>query len=351
MLEEYKRLINNKCKFISKNELNDFAFNEGLIENLNLQRYKTVEKILENINIELAARLIDTFKIGYTSKDVVEILNITEIERKKWTKMKLLKVVNTYEVRAYGQYIHVPIYDVFHTRSITQKAIDAWRNNIKPLTENQISGIEKAKMTKLKNRTCKECNDVVPNKESLLDGMCSQCYYKIKAIDARKKWMDNKSHYIIVDTETTGLDADDQIIEISIIDLDGNILLNTLVTPAVEITSGAYDVHGISLDYLKAINAPTFDQVYIKIKTILENKIMLAYNAPFDCRLIEQSCEAYNLDDIKIEFEDIMRIATDEYGMHGHKYISLASISESEQTHRALDDCLLCLAYIRNSVG
>jgi hypothetical protein len=46
---------------------------------------------------------------------------------------------------------------------------------------------------------------------------------------------------LIVDTETTGLSIKDEVIQIAIIDLDGKVLLNTLLKPTVSISTEAYD--------------------------------------------------------------------------------------------------------------
>lgn len=60
-----------------------------------------------------------------------------------------------------------------------------------------------------------------------------------------------------MDTETTGLSDDDEIIEIAVISEDGEVLLDTFVkhTSRVEISKGARNIHGIKKRSLK--NAPS----------------------------------------------------------------------------------------------
>lgn len=52
-----------------------------------------------------------------------------------------------------------------------------------------------------------------------------------------KRWIDKG--FVILDTETTGLGFDDEIVEISIIDCAGYVLLNTLVKPSKSIPEAA----------------------------------------------------------------------------------------------------------------
>ena len=64
------------------------------------------------------------------------------------------------------------------------------------------------------------------------------------AIAACKLWIDKKA--ICLDTETTGLGSDAQIIEIAITDLNKNILFNQRIKPTTDIEHGALSVHGIT---------------------------------------------------------------------------------------------------------
>ncbi len=168
---------------------------------------------------------------------------------------------------------------------------------------------------------------------------------KEKALKTRKRWLNNKERYCIVDTETTGLGKTDIVVEIAIIDLDGNILLNTLVNPKKKIHWAAEKVHGISNS--KVQNAPDIREVARKVNKILKNKIMIAYNAKFDARMIKQS---FNLN---VRYECLMHNVMDF--IETHKYVSLevatTNVRSDYQEHRALEDCYLCLKLIKSSFG
>ncbi len=58
------------------------------------------------------------------------------------------------------------------------------------------------------------------------------------------QWLDND--YLFIDTETTGLGDDAEIVEICIIDSHGFIMLNTLIKPTKPIPDEAIAIHGIT---------------------------------------------------------------------------------------------------------
>lgn len=86
---------------------------------------------------------------------------------------------------------------------------------------------------------------------------------------------------VVVDTETTALDG--SVIEIAVRDAaDGELLLNTLVTPpdGVRITPKAQSVHGITPGMLTG--APTLDKIWDHLAELVAGRTVLAYNAEFD---------------------------------------------------------------------
>lgn len=104
--------------------------------------------------------------------------------------------------------------------------------------------------------------------------------------------------YIILDTETTGLEYDDVVIEIAAIDLSGTELINTRVLPDCEfsISRSASQIHGITKKQLQ--NAPTFRAVMQQLSAIATDKTILIYNAEYDTRLLAQTAmkEGWSID-------------------------------------------------------
>lgn len=96
-----------------------------------------------------------------------------------------------------------------------------------------------------------------------------------------------------MDTETTGLGPQDQIVEIAIIDSYGSVLLNTLIKPTIPIPLAATEIHGISNE--DTANAPSLADVLPEILAILKDRTIIIYNANYDLRLLKQSAKAHNL--------------------------------------------------------
>ena len=67
---------------------------------------------------------------------------------------------------------------------------------------------------------------------------------KENAIQTAARWIAEKPVYI--DTETTGLEKTDEIVEFSIVDFDGSILYSSLVKPSKPIPTEASRIHGIT---------------------------------------------------------------------------------------------------------
>ena len=98
---------------------------------------------------------------------------------------------------------------------------------------------------------------------------------------------------VFIDTETTGLNSTAQICEITVLDTDGTVLLDTLVKPTVPISEGAAAVHGI--DDEAVANAPTFVNVFEQFCNATRDRLILMYNAKFDIRMIRQTALAHGL--------------------------------------------------------
>jgi DNA polymerase III epsilon subunit-like protein len=160
---------------------------------------------------------------------------------------------------------------------------------------------------------------------------------------------------LILDTETTGLEANDEVIQVGIIDLNGNVLLNALVRPTVSIAPEARSVHGMTDQALA--DAPYFSDLYDAIATLLSNRFILAYNADFDNRLLGQTCAKYGLPVFEVtEWDCVMeRYASfwgerSKSGQYKPQSLSTACAQQGVDTdghHEAVKDCLLTLELIK----
>lgn len=98
---------------------------------------------------------------------------------------------------------------------------------------------------------------------------------------------------VYLDTETTGTDRRDEIVDICIVDHDGAVLIDTLVKPTIRIPPGASRVHGIT-DQMVA-NAPTWQEIWPQVGAILADRHIGIYNADFDLRMLAQSNRKYGI--------------------------------------------------------
>ncbi len=101
-------------------------------------------------------------------------------------------------------------------------------------------------------------------------------------------WLELKPLYL--DTETTGLGNRDEICSIAVLDSDGTVLFESLVKPTCPFDPGATEVNGMTSESVR--EAPSFPEVWEKLKPILQGRHLVIYNADFDLRMIRQSLQA-----------------------------------------------------------
>lgn len=160
---------------------------------------------------------------------------------------------------------------------------------------------------------------------------------------------------IILDTETTGLANKDQVIELGIIDADTTeTLFHSYFCPTVDIHPDAQETNGLSLEDLA--DAPPWPDYHEEIlKILLGADLILAYNSPFDFRLIRQTVTAFSLPwpytgptvrDLMVPYANIAQISWNK-SYQSWKWQSLAAACTQQEIdlsdlkmHTALDDCI-----------
>lgn len=165
---------------------------------------------------------------------------------------------------------------------------------------------------------------------------------------------------VILDTETTGLDNDAEILEISVIDMQGNVLFDSLIRPsAAKAWPDAQRVHKISPEAVSGFgNMNVFFDAFLK--PLLSKKTIVVYNAPFDSRLLQQSLKASGIDYDVMSWEwvDVMEPYAEHWGdwsewHQSYKWQRLTSACYQQgitvkEAHRALGDCRMTLDLLRN---
>ncbi|NQZ06950.1 MAG: 3'-5' exonuclease [Algicola sp.] len=166
---------------------------------------------------------------------------------------------------------------------------------------------------------------------------------------AKSKLMNWLKTCVVFDTETTGLGDDAQICEISIIDHAGSILLNTLVKPTCVIPDDVIAIHGITNEMVK--DAPPWSKVAEKVQAIFMNRVVVAFNAKYDKRLLDQTSAICtpNLPRIYGDFYcafEAYKVYRNEWNFDKNDYQRQSLINAAKQmgveiqgkSHRALDD-------------
>jgi DNA polymerase III epsilon subunit-like protein len=100
--------------------------------------------------------------------------------------------------------------------------------------------------------------------------------------------------WCVLDSETTGLESDAEIIELAIISKYGSTLFNSLTKPTVPVESGARAFHQITDEMLG--DAPKFPEVFPKIRDALADKLVVIYNSSFDISKLRHCAAIYNLE-------------------------------------------------------
>jgi DNA polymerase-3 subunit epsilon len=174
-------------------------------------------------------------------------------------------------------------------------------------------------------------------------------------------WLE--ANALILDTETTGLGDDAEVVEIALIDCAGNVLLDTLVRPSGPVPAEAVGIHGIT-DAMLA-DAPTWSEIHGRFCDLVAGRQVVIYSREFDARVISQTARRYGLQapqcfDLALD-DNAVHCAMQAYAeLHGewneqkgrYRWQKLSTAAQQqgvkvENAHRALGDCLMTLGVVR----
>lgn len=163
---------------------------------------------------------------------------------------------------------------------------------------------------------------------------------------------------VFLDTETTGLDGQAEIIEISLLDIQGNVLLDTLVRPQTMIPPDATRVHGISNQMVR--EAPDWPQVFSRLVPLAQGRRVVVYNADFDARMVSQMNARHRIRSSPAGWQCAMKQFSGFAGIWNEKYgnyrwhrldDAAARFGHPPGGHRALSDARACKLVVEGIAG
>ena len=157
---------------------------------------------------------------------------------------------------------------------------------------------------------------------------------------------------LVLDTETTGLGPEAEVIEIAVIDTTGAVLLDTLSLPQDHIPKAASDIHGLTYDRLKRTDAPPWPEVHDQLLTVLEGvSVVLGWNVSFDRRVLQQTAKRHGLRLHKLSWRDLLADYRAIRPTGRHRLGDAANregVTVKGSAHRALTDCQTVLAVMQS---
>ena len=163
------------------------------------------------------------------------------------------------------------------------------------------------------------------------------------------------SDLAVIDTETTGVGRGDEVIEVGVIDGGGRTLFESLIRPRSGfVPPAASAVHGLTMRDL--VGAPSFAEVADELAGALHGRRVIAWNAPFDQRLLAQSAALWGILPGWGAFECAMRAyarATSGGGRGVRLQHAAATMGvlAAAQSHRSVDDARLTLRVLMRTAA
>mgnify|MGYP003328190625 CR=1 FL=1 len=124
---------------------------------------------------------------------------------------------------------------------------------------------------------------------------------------------------IVLDTETTGLDAagEDRIVEIGCVELENNVptgrTFHQYINPERDIPEEAFKVHGLSAAFLSS--KPIFSEIAQKFLDFIDDRALVIHNAEFDLSHLNNELSIAGLEKISNKNRTMdLRVLESSYG-------------------------------------
>ncbi len=166
-----------------------------------------------------------------------------------------------------------------------------------------------------------------------------------------------RDDWVLLDSETTGLGSDAEIIDLAVLDRHGTALLDTLLRPQGPIPPIVSRVHGLYDQHVR--NAPTFPAIWPQLRTLLAGRTLVAYNVSYDARLLRQTAARHGIalaipaQECAMQRYAAWRTATNPQRGREKRSLEYACRAHGIAVggHRAAADCRATLALLRVMAG
>ena len=155
---------------------------------------------------------------------------------------------------------------------------------------------------------------------------------------------------IVFDTETTGGSDYDEICQIAAAEYvcgECTRTFNAYVSPTCEMNPWAESVHGLSMDFLSEHGLAPEEAMCQFFAFVGDNALLVAHNARFDLRMVDQECTKFDLCFAPEGIEICDTLALSRFMRPDLRSHALANLIEvlgiaGVNSHDALDDALAC---------
>lgn len=153
-----------------------------------------------------------------------------------------------------------------------------------------------------------------------------------------------KCKFVVLDTETTGLNCDNErIIELAAVKFgyDGKIIdtFESLIDPQRPVPDESTAVHGINDDMLEG--KPVFSDIALKFKDFIKDTVVVGHNVIFDIKFLNAEFKRSGLERIKNKYIDTLPLSRKLLkGLGSYKLSNIAKHLgvKLDNAHRALYD-------------
>ena len=155
----------------------------------------------------------------------------------------------------------------------------------------------------------------------------------------------NGKREIVLDTETTGLSANDgdRVVEIGCIELFNHIptgrQFHTHINPERDMPEGAFRVHGLSTEFLA--DKPLFHQVAEKFLDFISDATLVIHNAPFDMGFLNMELQRTGRSPLTNPVIDTVQLARQKHPGARVGLDALCKHYNIDNSHRTLHGALL----------